>query len=194
MVSAIVLSLIAGWIIDAGAGAAAAAHGRPDRAESRTRRARRPTPAGGVALDATERSALRWALLAGFLTAALMVVAVVLPGSPWRNEDGGYLPESPLLDSIVFIVFVLFAVPGIVYGFRAGTFTQASDVPRVMGTMIKSMSGFIVLAFILGQFTALFDWSGVGVVAGGVWRRRRGGDRAARVRRDPVLRRCWRRA
>ena len=52
-----------------------------------------------------------------------------VPGSPWRNEDGGFLPESPLLDSIVFIVFVMFAVPGIVYGFRAGTFTQASDVP-----------------------------------------------------------------
>ena len=36
----------------------------------------------------------------------------MLPGgSPWRNEDGAFLPESPLLDSTVFIVFVLFLGP-----------------------------------------------------------------------------------
>ncbi len=163
VVSAVVLSLIAGWIIARVLEPRLLRMDVPTEQVEDEESAPAETLGGGVALDATERSALRWALLAGFLTAAVMVAAVALPGSPWRNEDGGFLPESPLLDSIVFIVFVMFAVPGIVYGFRAGTFTQASDVPRVMGAMIKSMSGFIVLAFILGQFTALFDWSGVGV-------------------------------
>ena len=65
--------------------------------------------------------------------AALMVVAVAVPGSPWRNDDGGFLPESPLLSSIVFIVFVLFVVPGIVYGFVAGSLRSAADVPKVIG-------------------------------------------------------------
>jgi aminobenzoyl-glutamate transport protein len=94
--------------------------------------------------------------------AAVMLVAALLPSSPWRNSDGGFLPESPLLDSVVFIVFVLFLVPGLVYGFVAGTLRSAADVPKVMGLGIKDMSSFIVLAFMLGQFIALFNWTNVG--------------------------------
>lgn len=105
---------------------------------------------------------MAWAVAAGAAVAAVIVVGAVLPDSPWRNEDGGYLPKSPLLSSIVFIVFVLFTVPGLVYGKITGTIASGKDVPRVMGASIKDMSGFLVLAFILGQFIALFNWSGIG--------------------------------
>ena len=98
-----------------------------------------------------------------FLVLAVVVVAAVLPGgSPWRNEDGGFLPESPLLDSTVFIVFVLFLGPALAYGFVSGSLRQAADVPKVMGLGIKDMAAFIVLAFMLGQFIALFNWTNVG--------------------------------
>jgi aminobenzoyl-glutamate transport protein len=96
--------------------------------------------------------------------AAVMVVAALLPQSPWRNDDGGFLPESPLLDSVVFIVFVLFLVPGLAYGFVARTLLSAADVPKVMALGIRDMAPFIVLAFMLGQFIALFTWSNVGSV------------------------------
>lgn len=113
-------------------------------------------------LDPGERRALRMAGLV-FVALAAVVVAAVLPGgSPWRNEDGGFLPESPLLDSTVFIVFVLFLVPALVYGYVSGSLREAADVPKVMGLGIKDMSAFIVLAFMLGQFIALFNWSNVG--------------------------------
>lgn len=120
------------------------------------------SPAPSPVLTATERRGVRWAGVAGAAVAAVILVAALLPDSPWRNEDGGYLPKSPLLSSIVFIVFVLFTVPGLVYGKITGSIASGKDVPRVMGASLKDMSGFLVLAFILGQFIALFNWSGIG--------------------------------
>ncbi|WP_104181326.1 AbgT family transporter [Arthrobacter sp. B0490] len=113
-------------------------------------------------LEPREARGLRWALIVGGIVALVILVAVIIPDSPWRNETGGFLPRSPLLSSIVFIVFLLFTVPGLVYGRLVGTITTGRDVPRVMGEAIKDMAGFLVLAFILGQFIALFNWSGIG--------------------------------
>ncbi|MFC7859578.1 AbgT family transporter [Arthrobacter koreensis] len=123
-------------------------------------------PAGGEALDpnlsALERRGLRWSLGIGIVVAGIIATAALVPNSPWRNEDGGFLPASPLLSSIVFIVFIMFVIPGLVYGRITGTMPHARDIPRVMGQSIKEMSGFLVLAFVLGQFIALFNWSGIG--------------------------------
>ena len=113
-------------------------------------------------LTDTENRGLFWAFVAGVVVAGVILVGVLLPESPWRNEDGGFLPRSPLLSSIVFIVFATFVIPGLVYGKITGTIARGSDVPRVMGHAIKDMSGFLVLAFILGQFVALFNFSGIG--------------------------------
>ncbi|MFZ3417462.1 AbgT family transporter [Arthrobacter sp. 3Tela_A] len=113
-------------------------------------------------LTAVERRGLRWSMAVGAVVAGIIAAAALVPNSPWRNEDGGFLPSSPLLSSIVFIVFVMFVIPGLVYGRITGTMPHARDIPRVMGQSIKEMSGFLVLAFVLGQFIALFNWSGIG--------------------------------
>ncbi|TCP43393.1 aminobenzoyl-glutamate transport protein [Tamaricihabitans halophyticus] len=115
-----------------------------------------------VELDPAERRGLRragWSLLAAIVA---VLVLVLVPGSPMRNEDGGFLPESPLLDSVVTLVFIGFFVPGVVYGVAIGEITKAADVPRLMGQALRSLTGFIVLAFVLGQFIALFDWTNIG--------------------------------
>jgi len=122
-------------------------------------------PAGSVEsadLSPTERRGLRFAVGALLLAAAAMLVAFVVPSSPWRNEDGGFLPESPLLSSITFVIFVLFLVPGVVYGVVTRSVTSMRDIPRLLEQSVKDMAGFLVLAFVLGQFIALFNWSGVG--------------------------------
>ncbi|SNS16695.1 aminobenzoyl-glutamate transport protein [Geodermatophilus pulveris] len=115
-----------------------------------------------LTVDDTARRGLRLAGIAALLTAVALLLLTLPPGAPLRNEDGGYLPESPLLDSVVFIVVAMLAVPGLVYGRVTGTFRRVRDVPRAMADAVKDMSSFIVLAFVLGQFIALFNWSGVG--------------------------------
>ena len=117
---------------------------------------------GSADLSASERRGLRFAVASLLLVSAVLVVAFVLPTSPWRNEDGGFLPQSPLLSSITFVIFVLFLVPGVVYGVVTRAITSMKDIPRLLEQSIKDMAGFLVLAFVLGQFIALFNWSGVG--------------------------------
>ena len=119
-------------------------------------------PGESADLSPTERRGLGFAVAALLLVAAVLVVAFVVPGSPWRNEDGGFLPESPLLSSITFVIFVLFLVPGVVYGVVTRAIASMKDIPRLLEQSIKDMAGFLVLAFVLGQFIALFNWSGVG--------------------------------
>lgn len=122
------------------------------------------TDAEGNALSAqlTERETrgLVHTGIATLVLTALILVAVLVPGSPWRNDDGGFLPKSPLLDSIVFIVVAYFFIQGVVYGKVAGTVKNIKDVVEMMTQAMGDLLGFLVLAFILGQFIALFNWSG----------------------------------
>lgn len=176
-VSAIVLALIAGFIIDRVLEPRLVRQGVPttyavveededDAGPASTpTQDEKPTGPGGdltTEMTAQERRGLTAATVTGLVVAGLLLLAVLLPASPYRNEDGGFLPASPLLDSIIFIVFVLFAVPGFVYGKVSGSITSAGDVPRLMGLAIRDMIPFLVLAFVLGQFIALFNWSGIG--------------------------------
>lgn len=109
-----------------------------------------------------ERKGLRGALLAGAILTVIMLVAVLIPSSPWRNEEGGFLPSSPLLGSIVFIVFAYFLIMGAVHGRIVGNVRSMRDLVDFMIEALKDVLEFLVLAFILGQFIALFNWSGIG--------------------------------
>ena len=119
------------------------------------------TPAGAE-LTPDERRGFVAGTIALVVAGIVVAVAVLLPMSPWRNEEGAFLPRSPLLSSIVFIIFVLFAISGFVYGKVAGTIEGFNDVPRLMGGALRDMIPFLVLAFAMGQFIALFNWSGIG--------------------------------
>lgn len=113
-------------------------------------------------LAPNERHGLRATLWATLVLTIITVVAVLVPNSPWRNEDGGFLPDSPLMESSVFLVVMYFVVMGLAYGAAAGTVKSVTDMTDMMGEAMKDMIGFLILAFILGQFIALFNWSGIG--------------------------------
>ena len=113
-------------------------------------------------LEPEEKRGLIWSLVAALLLTAVILFSVLIPNSPWRNEDGGFLPESPLLSSIVFIVFAYFMLMGVVYGFVVRTVRSMNDLVRMMSQSIIDMMSFLILAFILGQFIALFNWTGIG--------------------------------
>jgi aminobenzoyl-glutamate transport protein len=168
-VSSIVLSLIAGLIIDRVVEPGLVRSGFPskevddgdDRAAAPTSDDPTAEPTSATVTD-TERRGLRAAGIALLVVTAAVLTLVLMPGSPLRNETGGYLPKSPLLDSVVTLVFLAFFVPALFYGIYAGVIRRGADVPMLMGRALKDLSGFIVLAFILGQFIALFAWTNIG--------------------------------
>ncbi|MCH1868162.1 AbgT family transporter [Nocardioides sp. CFH 31398] len=173
VVSSVVLTLVAGFVIDRVVEPRLVRQGVPTEEQPDPDRAGQD-PDGGAprehdheharstTLDDAERRGLRLAVVALAVLTVLVLVAVLPPGSPWRNDDGAFLPASPLLDSIVFVVFAYFALGGYVYGRVSGSVSGFGDVPRMMGEAIRDMTPFLVLAFVMGQFIALFDWSGVG--------------------------------
>lgn len=113
-------------------------------------------------LSAVEMRGMVVSLIAMATLTAVIFASVLPESSPFRNEGGGFLPKSPLLDSIVFIVFAYFLVMGVSYGVVVGTVKSIKDLVDMMGGALKDMMGFLILAFILGQFVALFAWSGIG--------------------------------
>ncbi|MBB5833259.1 AbgT family transporter [Brachybacterium aquaticum] len=115
-----------------------------------------------AALSPKENKALLATIIAAVLLTIVVLLAVLPGASPWRNEEGGFLPKSPLLASIVFIVVMYFMVLGLVYGVVVGTLRNTRDAVAMMTSALKEMLPFIVLAFILGNFIALFNWSGIG--------------------------------
>ncbi|QYR17642.1 AbgT family transporter [Corynebacterium glutamicum] len=161
--SSIVLGLLCGFLIDK------VLEPRMWRQDIATEYAESVEPISGTGdeeisatLTVQENRALAISMWTTLVTAIIVLVVVLIPGSPWRNEDGGFLPTSPLLSSVVFIVFLFFMVMGLAYGMVVGTIKNMDDVVNMMGEAIKDMIGFLVLAFILGQFVALFNWTGIG--------------------------------
>lgn len=113
-------------------------------------------------LSKTEMRGLWVSVAAMAVLTAVILFSVLIPASPFRNETGGFLPKSPLLESIVFIVFAYFMVMGVAYGRVVGTVKTVRDMVDMMMAALKDMLSFLVLAFILGQFVALFAWTGIG--------------------------------
>lgn len=112
-------------------------------------------------VTAAEKSALRWAGIALLVVVGLILALALPAGAPLRNETGGFLPKSPLLSSVIFIVFCVVLAPAIVFGARLRLITNIQSVVEMMGQAVKDAVSFIVVAFILAQFLALFTWSGL---------------------------------
>lgn len=125
-----------------------------------------------TSLSAAEGSALRCAGLALVVVTAGILALTLPAGAPLRNEEGGFLPSSPLLSSVIFLVFLILLVPSIVYGAKLKQITGVQSVVEMMGQSLKDTVSFIVVAFILAQFLALFTWSGLAsliAVGGSEW-------------------------
>lgn len=106
-----------------------------------------------------EKRGLRWSLWAGLGTIVLLLVLTVPQGAFFRADDGSLLPRSPLLSSVVPILFFLFFFVGIAYGFGSGTLKTASDVPKLMQNGLQGSLSFLVIALPASMFIQLFNTS-----------------------------------
>ncbi len=124
-------------------------------------------------LSAVERKGLTMALVS-MLVCALLLVATMLPeASPWRAPEGTPLADgqsnllvfqAPLMQSIVALIFIFFLVPGMVYGYVAGTVKTHRDIIAGMSKAMSGMGYYIVMAFFCAQFIYAFGQSGLGAL------------------------------
>ena len=117
------------------------------------------------ALDSAQSRGLRFALLAMLAGIVLLAMSAWSPTSPWRGPDGS-LTElgAPLMASIVPLIFLLFVIPGIVYGVGAGTVRSSRDVIEGMTRAMNSMAYYLVIMFFIAQFIYAFGQSNLGVL------------------------------
>lgn len=66
--------------------------------------------------------------------------------------------------SIVPLIFLLFIIPGTVYGFMAGSFSCSRDVINAMSKVMQGMSYYIVMAFFCALFIDAFAKSNLGTL------------------------------
>ncbi len=71
---------------------------------------------------------------------------------------------APLMQSIVPLIFLLFILPGIAYGYAAKTVESHRDIVEGMSKSMSSMGYYIVLAFFAALFIAAFAQSNIGAL------------------------------
>ncbi len=116
-------------------------------------------------LSDQERRGLRIALLVMGLSMLALILTSWSPESAWRAPDGGLASAgSPLMASIVPLIFLLFIIPGIVYGYSAGTVNNHRDLIAGMSQAMSGMAYYIVMAFFASLFIAEFARSNLGAL------------------------------
>ncbi|MDT8408630.1 MAG: AbgT family transporter [Wenzhouxiangellaceae bacterium] len=117
-------------------------------------------------LAPNERRGLNWALASIGIALALLVLAVWPEGSPLRDPRTGEITSfaAPLMRSIVPLIFLLFLLPGIVYGYVAHTISGHRELVTGMSKSMESMGYYIVMAFFAAQFIAAFSNSQIGIL------------------------------
>ncbi|WP_420465719.1 AbgT family transporter [Panacagrimonas sp.] len=116
-------------------------------------------------LTAAEKRGLRAAVIAMILGALLLALTAAPETSPWRSPAGLLSAgDAPLMQSIVAFIFLLFLLPGVVYGFAAGTLRNSHDVIAGMTHAMQGMGYYIVMAFFAAQFIYAFGASNLGAL------------------------------
>jgi len=118
-----------------------------------------------AALASAERSGLRTALWAMLIGIGLLIVSAWPESSAWRGASGSLTERgAPLMASIVPLIFVLFLLPGVVYGVTAGTVHSAKDIIDGMTKAMHNMAYYLVIMFFIAQFLFAFSQSNMGVL------------------------------
>ena len=114
-------------------------------------------------LSVEEEDGLKAAGIAALIYILIIAIALIPKNSFLRHpETGKILTGSPFMSGIIPILLILFLVTSIPYGIKVGKIKSSGDVPRIMTKAMNTMSSFIVLAFIIGQFISYFNWTNPG--------------------------------
>ncbi|MBW3549506.1 MAG: AbgT family transporter [Proteobacteria bacterium] len=124
------------------------------------------------ALGPRERRGLLLSLLAMGLGMLALLLTALPEASAWRapadavgaGENSLLVSAAPLMQSIVALIFVFFLVPGVVYGYVAGTVKSHRDVIGGMSKTMSAMGYYVVMAFFAAQFIYAFAQSNLGAL------------------------------
>ncbi len=116
-------------------------------------------------LKDNERKALRWSLLAMVGGLVVLGLSIAFDWLPWRDASGALASfTAPIMRSIVALIFFLFLLPGIVFGYVSGNFKSSKDMIVGMTHAMNSMAYYLVIMFFIAQFVYSFGASNLGTL------------------------------
>lgn len=116
-------------------------------------------------LEPHERKAF-WISTGAMILGLVGLYLWVMPeDSAMRSPDGEVTSfAAPLMRSIVPLIFLIFLLPGVIYGFLVKTYKNSKDLIQSMSKAMTGMSYYIVMAFFCALFIDAFGKSNLGAL------------------------------
>lgn len=117
------------------------------------------------ALTKLEKKAFYTACIVMLLSLVGLFLWAAPADSALRDAEGEITSFSaPLMQSIVPLIFIIFLIPGVVYGIVAKTFSSSRDIIQSMTKSMQGMGYYIVMAFFCALFIDAFGKSNLGAL------------------------------
>jgi aminobenzoyl-glutamate transport protein len=125
----------------------------------------RPTEENAIA-SGEEARGLRFAGY-GLIGVLIVIALLALPsGAPLRNpETGSLIGNSPLMNSLIVLIMLLFLVTGYAYGKGAGTINSMTQAIAAITKTFAGLGGLLFLFLVISQFLAHFNYSNLATIA-----------------------------
>ncbi len=116
--------------------------------------------------EAAEAKGLRYALY-GLIAMVVIIGFLTVPGwGPLRHpETGALIGTTPLMDSLIFLITLIFLVCGICYGKGAKSMSGSNDVITGVTKTFAGLSGLVFMLLMISQFIAYFNYTNMPRVA-----------------------------
>jgi aminobenzoyl-glutamate transport protein len=103
----------------------------------------------------------------GFLVMVGIVTLLTAPSwGPLRHpETGAIIGTTPFMDSLIFIITLIFLVCGICYGKGAKTMSGSSDAIAGVTKTFAGLAGLVFMLLMISQFIAYFNYTNMPRVA-----------------------------
>lgn len=115
-------------------------------------------------VTAIEKKGLLWAGISVAVMAIIVLSLSIPENGLFRHPETGSLTVSPLMDSLVPLMMILFLVPAIIYGKVVNVIKDSKDLADHLARAMSGMGMYIVIAFVAAQMIAFFSWSNLGPV------------------------------
>ena len=116
-------------------------------------------------ISSTEKKGFMFGFLSIIAGLTLLGLAAMPADSPLRDASGSLNSFSaPIMRSIVTYIFLLFLIPGAIYGYYTKKFEKSKDIIDSMSEAMRGMAYYIVMAFFCALFVNAFSTSNIGAL------------------------------
>jgi len=114
-------------------------------------------------LSFEEKRGVKFTIFTFVALLSLILVGIYPENGILRGENNGIL-NSPIIEGVVSLLFIVAALLGIAYGIGSRKFKNDNDVIKSMDSSMKSVSTYLVLVFFASQFVSYFNWTNLGLI------------------------------